>query len=202
MLIVYGMPGPELFEAAERGEVLIGGCVITGDDPTHGCTAGHEWKVNPPKLAPRPVPPPATPVKRAPRQSAGGKHAAPHADALFDAQLTAAQATAQRSMRDLVATTPSGSIRLGHVEALAELFDEWAHDHAEPRGAVLFFTGKSGTGLWHVLQGLCPIDDPRRWNGLRGAVVAHLETSGRWRRVSPPRGSTFELLRPGPGERR
>ena len=33
--IVYGMPGPELFEASERGEVILGGCCITGDDPKY-----------------------------------------------------------------------------------------------------------------------------------------------------------------------
>lgn len=57
VLIIYGMPGLELLEAAERGEVLMGGCVITGDDPTHGCAAGHEWTVNRPRPAPRPPPP-------------------------------------------------------------------------------------------------------------------------------------------------
>jgi hypothetical protein len=31
------MPGAEMWEAAERGEIVIGGCVIRGDDPTHGC---------------------------------------------------------------------------------------------------------------------------------------------------------------------
>jgi len=25
--IVYGLPGPELFERAERGEVILGGCM-------------------------------------------------------------------------------------------------------------------------------------------------------------------------------
>ena len=35
--IVYGLPGPELFEKAERGEVMLGGCIITGNDPAHGC---------------------------------------------------------------------------------------------------------------------------------------------------------------------
>ena len=35
--IVYGMPGPELFEASERGEVILGGCCITGDDPKYHC---------------------------------------------------------------------------------------------------------------------------------------------------------------------
>lgn len=42
--IVFGLPGPDLFEAAERGEVLLGGCCVTGDDPTHGCDAGHSWR--------------------------------------------------------------------------------------------------------------------------------------------------------------
>jgi hypothetical protein len=201
VLIIYGMPGPELFEAAERGEVLIGGCVITGDDPTHGCAAGHEWKVSRPKPTPRPSRPPAPPATRAPRQTAGVKHAEPHPDAVFDGELTPSQATAQRCLHDLVAKSTAGSVPVGHVEALAELFDEWARAHAALRGGTQIFTGKGGTGLWHVLQGLCPIDDPRNWNGLRGAVIAHLETSGRWRRISPPRGSTFELLRTGDGVR-
>ena len=35
--IVYGMPGPDLFGAADRGEVALGGCVIGNDAPTHRC---------------------------------------------------------------------------------------------------------------------------------------------------------------------
>ena len=35
--IVFGYPAPELFAAADRGEVALGGCVVTGDDPTHRC---------------------------------------------------------------------------------------------------------------------------------------------------------------------
>jgi hypothetical protein len=35
--IVYGMPLPELFEMAERGEVLLGGCTIWPDQPERGC---------------------------------------------------------------------------------------------------------------------------------------------------------------------
>ena len=31
------MPGPELFEAYERGEVILGGCCISGDDPAYRC---------------------------------------------------------------------------------------------------------------------------------------------------------------------
>ena len=35
--IVYGMPGPELFEASERGEVILGGCCIGDEDPEYRC---------------------------------------------------------------------------------------------------------------------------------------------------------------------
>ena len=35
--IVYGRPDPELFEASERGEVILGGCLINGDDPEYRC---------------------------------------------------------------------------------------------------------------------------------------------------------------------
>lgn len=192
--IIYGMPGPELVDAAERGEVVIGGCFITGDDPTHTCAAGHEWKVSRADVPPRPAAPPAPSNAHEPRRAAPERHARPHRDALFEGELTTAQAAAQRCLKDLVGKSRAGSVRVGHVETLAELFDEWAYDHAEQKGGALLFAGKGGTGLWHVLQGLCPLDDPQRWNNLRAAVVAHLESSGRWRRVRPPRGSTFELL--------
>jgi hypothetical protein len=35
--IIYGYPGEELVEAAERGEVKLGGCIVTGDDPGWYC---------------------------------------------------------------------------------------------------------------------------------------------------------------------
>lgn len=41
--IVYGYPSPNLFERSARGEVVLGGCVVTGFDPTHQCTRGHQW---------------------------------------------------------------------------------------------------------------------------------------------------------------
>lgn len=41
--IAYGYPSSELFEAAERGEVVLGGCVIEVDSPTHERAAGHRW---------------------------------------------------------------------------------------------------------------------------------------------------------------
>ena len=37
--IIFGYPMAELFEAAERGEVALGGCVVSGEDPTHHCAA-------------------------------------------------------------------------------------------------------------------------------------------------------------------
>jgi hypothetical protein len=43
--IVYGLPGPELADAAERGELALGGCVIGDDDPNLQCSAcGNEWR--------------------------------------------------------------------------------------------------------------------------------------------------------------
>ena len=36
--IVYGMPSSELFEAEERGEVILGGCCLSGDDPKYRCS--------------------------------------------------------------------------------------------------------------------------------------------------------------------
>ena len=37
--IKFGLPSHELFEAAERGEVVLGGCLVGGVLPTHRCTA-------------------------------------------------------------------------------------------------------------------------------------------------------------------
>lgn len=42
--IVYGLPDHGLMEAAERGEVALGGCIIHDDDPSHECPeCGHHW---------------------------------------------------------------------------------------------------------------------------------------------------------------
>lgn len=44
--IVYGEPGFELFEQAERNEIYIGGCVLTEDQPDRHCTnCDHEWQI-------------------------------------------------------------------------------------------------------------------------------------------------------------
>ena len=46
--IVYGMPGLGLMELAERGAVILGGCDIEDDPPTHQCQAGHTaWRRRP-----------------------------------------------------------------------------------------------------------------------------------------------------------
>jgi hypothetical protein len=43
--IVYGLPGPALVDAAERGELALGGCVIGDDDPNLQCRAcGNVWR--------------------------------------------------------------------------------------------------------------------------------------------------------------
>lgn len=49
--IVYGMPGPELFDDAEQGKVMLGGCCVSFNDPTRGCPAcGWEFTPPPPEL--------------------------------------------------------------------------------------------------------------------------------------------------------
>ncbi|MDZ7731790.1 MAG: hypothetical protein U5R31_00580 [Acidimicrobiia bacterium] len=35
--VIYGLPTPDTMEAADRDEVVLGGCVIIGDEPTHAC---------------------------------------------------------------------------------------------------------------------------------------------------------------------
>ena len=37
--IVYGYPTYETFEAADRGELRLGGCVVFDGQPTEHCTA-------------------------------------------------------------------------------------------------------------------------------------------------------------------
>jgi hypothetical protein len=42
--IAYGYPTGDMFEASERGEMALGGCVIRSDSPTWACPAcGHRW---------------------------------------------------------------------------------------------------------------------------------------------------------------
>lgn len=42
--IVYGYPAPATEEAARRGEIVLGGCIIGPEAPVWACPAcGHEW---------------------------------------------------------------------------------------------------------------------------------------------------------------
>jgi hypothetical protein len=46
--ILYGLPAPGLFQElmrkADSGEIVLGGCVVTGNDPTWHCVGcGHRW---------------------------------------------------------------------------------------------------------------------------------------------------------------
>ena len=42
--IVYGKPGRELIDKAERGEIALGGCIVTDNDPQWACkTCNHRW---------------------------------------------------------------------------------------------------------------------------------------------------------------
>ncbi len=50
--IVYGMPSSELFEAAERGELQLAGCLVGGPDPPKFCKACRlEFDFERPELA-------------------------------------------------------------------------------------------------------------------------------------------------------
>jgi len=42
--IVYGMPGSDTVEEAEKGKVMLGGCCVTDDDPDWHCKeCKHVW---------------------------------------------------------------------------------------------------------------------------------------------------------------
>ena len=46
--IVYGYPGPELFEESLAGQVRLGGCMVGPDSPEFHCeVCDHEWRVSP-----------------------------------------------------------------------------------------------------------------------------------------------------------
>ena len=45
--IIYGYPSPELLDKAARGEVSLGGCVITNYDPNKKCNVcGKSWNTH------------------------------------------------------------------------------------------------------------------------------------------------------------
>lgn len=44
--ILYGMPSYEAIQAYERKEVILGGCLVTNNDPDYGCLCcNHRWSV-------------------------------------------------------------------------------------------------------------------------------------------------------------
>jgi hypothetical protein len=36
--VLHGLPSLEAFEATDRGEILLVGCLVTDDDPDFACT--------------------------------------------------------------------------------------------------------------------------------------------------------------------
>ena len=44
--ILYGLPVFEMHEAAERGEIVLGGCCWSPESPERACTScGHKWRI-------------------------------------------------------------------------------------------------------------------------------------------------------------
>ena len=42
--IAYGFPGGDILDSVERGEVVLGGCVVMPERPGLECTeCGHRW---------------------------------------------------------------------------------------------------------------------------------------------------------------
>jgi hypothetical protein len=42
--IVYGYPSEEMFDQSERGDIVLGGCCVTEDDPEWRCKdCENEW---------------------------------------------------------------------------------------------------------------------------------------------------------------
>lgn len=44
--IIYGMPGIELAEQAERDEIRLGGCIVEENQPDRHCVScEHQWQI-------------------------------------------------------------------------------------------------------------------------------------------------------------
>jgi len=42
--IAFGYPGPEMMEESQRGKIVLGGCIVTDDDPEWHCKdCAHQW---------------------------------------------------------------------------------------------------------------------------------------------------------------
>jgi hypothetical protein len=47
MRIVYGLPSLELADAADRGEIVLGGCIVEDDNPNRECRrCGAQWSAH------------------------------------------------------------------------------------------------------------------------------------------------------------
>jgi len=49
-LIVYGYPGAEMWKQHEQGKIILGGCVIDDDCPTHYCNECEKSFQDPKKI--------------------------------------------------------------------------------------------------------------------------------------------------------
>ena len=45
--IVFGMPNEQGIENARKGKIILGGCCVSFNDPTHGCLHCG-WRYSPP----------------------------------------------------------------------------------------------------------------------------------------------------------
>jgi hypothetical protein len=44
--ILFGFPSYKMFERSERGEIALGGCVLSEESPDYRClSCGHEWQI-------------------------------------------------------------------------------------------------------------------------------------------------------------
>ena len=44
--ILYGFPGPDMADEAERGEIVLGGCIAEIGAPDRHClNCGHRWPI-------------------------------------------------------------------------------------------------------------------------------------------------------------
>jgi hypothetical protein len=81
-------------------------------------------------------------------------------------------------------------IEVGSVALLSRYVDQWVRQFAEVTSGRVRFAGRPG--IWHALDELYPLQDPNRWDRLRGEILFELECLG-WVRERPPRGTTWML---------
>jgi hypothetical protein len=42
--MLFGLPGPEARAAAAAGQLALGGCIVTDDQPNWQCAREHQWR--------------------------------------------------------------------------------------------------------------------------------------------------------------